>query len=1119
MTHDKLFSVLNGADVGKRKKVAPTLGLALLSALVGTCGVFNNASAQEEGAAKAIEAVAKDANGKLQGHVLLVGCDVYDNQGLLPLLDYASSDMRNMRDALVELGFPPENIRTLESFSRSKDDRPTRAAIKEALKEITAKSEQDSVVFVAFSGHGVETAQRGSAFCPEDANVKENETNLDPESLILLDEVAKELRKDDAKFKVLLIDACRLPLGEKTTKGSGIKGLSDATGMIVLKSCEEGEASWEDSEIKGGVFTHFFVEALKGAGNPGERAGLSFQNICDYATGKTQRFIWERKNRKQTPTYLFSGCMDFWVREPVVRGPIVDPPPGDPAKEQYEQGRALVWGLNGATVDVGRGVALLEEAKSKGSLDAQAMLANLYFDGCDVFPVNYAKAFELAAEPAQRGNPYGQFVLAKCYYYGFGVQKNRESADEWSAKAFQGFVKLSEAGDTLAWNELACCYSGGFGTPRDYKKSAEYFEKAAVAGSAVSRANLCTHYSSGLGVEKDEAKAVKLAREAEAQGSTYALFHLGDFYLEGIGVEKNYTEAAKYYRKALEKNYAHAAARLGMLYENGWGVEKNVDEARKLYEQAAQGHSAPGYLSLGLLYYNGVGVEQDDKEAFDLFEKAAELELVDAIWFLAKCYEEGRGTSKSPKRAKEWRDEKLRILKNDVEGGNVYAMNLLGDEYYSGNIAGEPDYEEAVKWYKKASDAGVAAAIYNLGNCYYLGAGVERDYAEAVKRFRRASELGYLFATSSLGDCYYFGNGVEQDYSEAVRLYRQAADENLAEAMNSLGNCYDLGRGVEENKEEAFRWYQKAAELNHYWGLYNVAIYYRDGSGVEKNVPKAVEYFERAAKLKNADAIHCLAGIYWNGDEGVEKNPMKTLRYLQEAADLGSLIALYDLGVVYAEGIVGEKDPKKAMELWQKAAELGSTQAMNQIAQVYREKEEYEETAKWYQKAADAGDAEAMNRLGVLYGSGNLGGEPNLEKARECYQKALEMGSEWAKLNLAKIAVASPATRAEGRKTLEALAAGAQDEDIRKAAKDALSELNDEPPVTESSESSESSGALKSGANVRRIQGLLNARSAREGAGSAREVDAPSEAPTTEVRGRKATIVDYVKQKERRATR
>ncbi len=41
------------------------------------------------------------------------------------------------------------------------------------------------------------------------------------------------------------------------------------------------------------------------------------------------------------------------------------------------------------------------------------------------------------------------------------------------------------------------------------------------------------------------------------------------------------------------------------------------------------------------------------------------------------------------------------------------------------------DYEEAVKWFRKAAEQGHAGAQYHLGICYYKGKGVARDFVEA----------------------------------------------------------------------------------------------------------------------------------------------------------------------------------------------------------------------------------------------------------------------------------------------------------------------------------------------------------------------------------------------------
>ena len=77
------------------------------------------------------------------------------------------------------------------------------------------------------------------------------------------------------------------------------------------------------------------------------------------------------------------------------------------------------------------------------------------------------------------------------------------------------------------------------------------------------------------------------------------------------------------------------------------------------------------------------------------------------------------------------------------------------------------DYAEAVKWYRRAAEQGIAEAQHNLGFMYHEGQGMAQDYAEAVKWYRRAAEQGLAEAQTNLGYMYHTGRGVAQDYVQA----------------------------------------------------------------------------------------------------------------------------------------------------------------------------------------------------------------------------------------------------------------------------------------------------------------------------------------------------------------
>ena len=81
------------------------------------------------------------------------------------------------------------------------------------------------------------------------------------------------------------------------------------------------------------------------------------------------------------------------------------------------------------------------------------------------------------------------------------------------------------------------------------------------------------------------------------------------------------------------------------------------------------------------------------------------------------------------------------------------------------------DYAEAVQWYRKAAEQGVAKAQFNLGLMYDNGLGVTQDYARAGKWYRKAAEQGYATAQFNLGLMYENGEGVPQDYVHAHMWY------------------------------------------------------------------------------------------------------------------------------------------------------------------------------------------------------------------------------------------------------------------------------------------------------------------------------------------------------------
>ena len=73
--------------------------------------------------------------------------------------------------------------------------------------------------------------------------------------------------------------------------------------------------------------------------------------------------------------------------------------------------------------------------------------------------------------------------------------------------------------------------------------------------------------------------------------------------------------------------------------------------------------------------------------------------------------------------------------------------------YANGDGVREDDVE-AVRWYRKAAEQGLAQAQYNLGVMYANGDGVREDDVEAVRWFRKAAEQGLAHAQEALAKRY-----------------------------------------------------------------------------------------------------------------------------------------------------------------------------------------------------------------------------------------------------------------------------------------------------------------------------------------------------------------------------
>jgi TPR repeat protein len=114
------------------------------------------------------------------------------------------------------------------------------------------------------------------------------------------------------------------------------------------------------------------------------------------------------------------------------------------------------------------------------------------------------------------------------------------------------------------------------------------------------------------------------------------------------------------------------------------------------------------------------------------------------------------------------------------------AQNELGFFYQQGFGLPE-DLTQALFWYRKAAEAGVASAQFNLGLACLYGTGQVKDEKQSVAWFHRAAEQGDADACQWLAELYVAGQGVTKNETEAY-AYCLLAGPNRPRAKEILSS-------------------------------------------------------------------------------------------------------------------------------------------------------------------------------------------------------------------------------------------------------------------------------------------------------------------------------------------
>lgn len=437
----------------------------------------------------------------------------------------------------------------------------------------------------------------------------------------------------------------------------------------------------------------------------------------------------------------------------------------------------------GVPQDLTRAVEYLEKAiELSDHPDSHAILGGLYaglaegtlYSDADDFQTDISRAHKHWHLAAENGHAGTQFVLGREYMKG----GDRLEVERDPARAVQWMQQAAEQGESNALRSLMQWAEEEEIPEAQYQMGLNYRDGV--------RPDHAAPFSGVPTLSPDPDKAIEWLETAAENGVPDATFQLARIYLAGDIVERDHDRGMRLYLEAAEKGSIDAQLKVGELYRRGRGsLERNTNKAVHWYRLAADrgdsvAHMELAKISLRWPYTREEAGMTDEEEAVGWLMRAAERGDMEAQANLAAYYLEGRWVERDTLKAGQWLRKAAEAAEKDNRADiSRKAMFSLGEVYRTHEEL--KDYEEAVKWYRKADREASWRAEIQLAAMMAHGQGVAPDPARGARMLREMIESKYDplergLALIELGRLYEEGLGVRPDSVLAYALYDIAAE-------------------------------------------------------------------------------------------------------------------------------------------------------------------------------------------------------------------------------------------------------------------------------------------------------------------------------------------------------
>lgn len=237
---------------------------------------------------------------------IVIGIENYRQK--LPKADYASQDARLVADYLIKtMGYPEENVVILLNDRAAKSDFE-----KYFEKRLGNNVENNSTVFVYYSGHGAPNPNTGDAYLvPYDGDP----SFIGGQTGYSLKRMYDALGKLPAKEIIVALDSCFSGAGGRSVLAKGARPLvmNIQNNMVLSKnisvlSASAGNQISSTYDDKGhGLFTYFLLKGIKNEDVVNPDGSIAVSDLYDYIKPQVESIARKQYNNEQTPQLIPSG--------------------------------------------------------------------------------------------------------------------------------------------------------------------------------------------------------------------------------------------------------------------------------------------------------------------------------------------------------------------------------------------------------------------------------------------------------------------------------------------------------------------------------------------------------------------------------------------------------------------------------------------------------------------------------------------------------------------------------------------------------------------------------------------------------------------------------------------